>query len=146
MGTYQTPYQKALSDEALRAGDKAFFATQHQHELHQLLLDTFLETGMKRADLARRSGHSPAVITRVLSEPRNYQASTVAVLMATMGYEIGIERRKIVGSQRRQNYVPPLQRLLEKGKDTQKDIDLKIEVAPPSPTARTAVLELAKAA
>jgi hypothetical protein len=113
MNISQTPYERAVSGKPLREGDKAFFATRHQHELHQMLLDAFLEceqNGMKKADLARNSGHSPAVITRLLSDPSNYGASTVAVLMAAMGYVITLGREKIIAQGDNRNYLPPLQR------------------------------------
>src|SRR5260370_16019564 len=109
----QTPYQRALSPEPLRAGDKAFFSSQHQYALHQLLLETFLEcdakSDMKRADLARKSGFDPATISRLLADPSNYEASTAAILMAWMGHTITLGKEKISSEGVRRNDIPPLQ-------------------------------------
>jgi hypothetical protein len=97
---------------------------------------------MKRADLARRSGHSPAVITRLLTEANNYRASTVAVLMAAMGYEIDVTRRKIRSEGRRHNDVPALQRRIEARRDGNHISfgALDVKIAPPSSTAETLVI------
>jgi hypothetical protein len=113
MNTSQTPSQRALSLEPLREGDKAFFSLQHQNALHQLLLAAFreweAENDTKRADLARISGHSPAVITRLLSDPSNYEASTIAILMAAMGREIDVGCHKMSSEPIRRNNLPKIQ-------------------------------------
>ncbi len=138
MTTSQTPYQRALSLEPLRAGDKAFFAQQHQTALHQLLLATFLEweaeNSTKRADLARASGHSPAVITRLLSDPTNYRASTAAILMAAMGREIDVSGRKFSSDPIRRNNLPRIQsRIAQTRNDTGSKAETQRRRAEPVP-------------
>jgi hypothetical protein len=142
MTTYQTPFQRALSDEPLRSGDKEYFAAQHQSELHQLLLATFLDcqasNAMKRSDLSKKSGHSPAVVTRVLSEPSNYEASTVAVLMAAMGYRITVGRERITLDGERLNHVPPIQRMIERAGMDSHGTDNNLSIRNPMVTSGAA--------
>lgn len=59
---------------------------RNRRQLHQFLLRAFIASGMSRAELAKRTGKSPEVISRILGRPSNLTADTVMqVLFAING-------------------------------------------------------------
>lgn len=65
---------------------EAYLRALNRRQQHQFLLKAFIASGMTRADLARRTGKKPEVISRILGRPGNMRADTfLEVLFAISG-------------------------------------------------------------
>lgn len=67
---------------AFKAPTRAYVQERLIYEMYDFIVGKFLEKesaeGLTRAELSRRTGMAPSIITRLLSAPRNIQLSTVA--------------------------------------------------------------------
>jgi hypothetical protein len=85
-------FQKKNRD-ALDVGTRAFFRARLRNRLYNLVLTKFEERkaseGLTRAQLARRMGKKPEVVTRLLGAPGNWGLDTVSdLLLAIAGEEL----------------------------------------------------------
>lgn len=94
MTTSQTPFLSEIaSGEAIPAGTLAYFQARTRNNLYNFILTKFLEkereSGLTRAQLARRIGRSPEVITRLLGAPGNWTIGTISdLLLGIAGEEL----------------------------------------------------------
>lgn len=85
-----------LSETASRAfspGTLAYYRARFRNRLYDLVLSKFREAeadeGLNRAELARRIGKRPEVLTRLLGAPGNWRLDTVSdLLMGIAGEEL----------------------------------------------------------
>lgn len=85
-----------LSETASRAfspGTLAYYRARFRNRLYNLVLSKFREAeaeeGLTRAELARRTGKRPEVLTRILGAPGNWRLDTVSdLLMGIAGEEL----------------------------------------------------------
>lgn len=78
-------------DEDVRTPAEAeiYLRARTQHRIHSLVLGEFEKSGMSKADLARRTGRKPEVISRVLGQPGNWTLNTISdLLFALTGAEL----------------------------------------------------------
>ena len=75
----------------LSLGTRSYFQERLKNRLYDLVLSKFHERvssdNLTKAELARRTGHSPAVITRLLGAPGNWRLDTVSDLLLGIGGE-----------------------------------------------------------
>lgn len=68
---------------------ETYMRARSQHRIHALILEELEKSGMSRADLARRTGKRPEVISRLLGQPGNWTLNTLSdLLFALSGSEI----------------------------------------------------------
>jgi len=86
MPTRQTHFLSEItSAEAISEGTLAYLGQRTKNRLYNYVVKKFLERekdGFTRADLARKIGRRPEVITRWLGAPGNWRIETVAHLLA----------------------------------------------------------------
>lgn len=93
------------------AGKRAYFGARTRNQLYNLVLRKFQEqeadSGLTRADLARRIGRRPEVITRLLSTPGNWTLDTASdLLLGIAGEELKFSSSPVLGRAPR-NYAGP---------------------------------------
>lgn len=86
MSTYQTHFLSEIrSGEPIPEGKLAYLRERTKNRIYNYILKRFLqkesEEGFTRADLARRIGRRPEVITRILGAPGNWTLDTVSDLL-----------------------------------------------------------------
>ena len=71
-----------------------YLAAAAKDQAHEVVLKTFLSSGLNKAFLARRLGKRPEQIIRWLGSPGNCTLETIAVLLGGMGYQptFGVQR------------------------------------------------------
>jgi hypothetical protein len=85
-----------LSETASRAfspGTLVYYRARFRNRLYDLVLSKFRQAeaneGLTRAELARRTGRRPEVVTRLLGAPGNWRLDTVSdLLMGIAGEEL----------------------------------------------------------
>lgn len=97
--------QKSLSD-----GNLAYLAARAQNKFHDYVLRKFMAAeqseGLTKAELARRIGKRPELITRMLGAPGNWTIDTVARLLAGIsGEELIPASEPLLGRSARRNYT-----------------------------------------
>lgn len=86
MSTYQTRFLSEIrSGEPIPEGKLAYLRERTKNRIYNYILQRFLdrqrEEDFTRADLARRIGRRPEVITRLLGAPGNWTIDTVSDLL-----------------------------------------------------------------
>jgi hypothetical protein len=67
----------------------AYFQARNKSRAHELVLNLFENSGLSQADLARRMGKRPEVVSRLLGAPGNWGLDTLCdLLFAISGAEI----------------------------------------------------------
>ena len=86
MTTHQTRFLSELSgDEPISEGTLAYLGARAKDRLYDYVIKKFMEKekdGFTRADLARKIGKRPEVITRYLGSPGNWTIETISHLLA----------------------------------------------------------------
>ena len=90
MTTSQTSsLSKPTGSEKVPASTFVYMQTRLRRRIHSLILKEFAESGLSQADLARRLGKKPDVVSRWLAAPANLRLSTLSdLLFAIKGGEI----------------------------------------------------------
>ena len=96
--------------EKIPVGVQAYFQQRLRNNLYDFVVAKFLEQeeagSLSRADLARRIGKSPAVITRWLSSPRNWRLSTLSdLLLGISAEELVPQSQSILGRTSNRNII-----------------------------------------
>lgn len=85
MSTSQTHLLSEIrSGQPIPEGKLAYLRSRTKNRLYNFILEKFLEKereGLTRAELARRIGRRPEVITRLLGSPGNWTIDTVSDLL-----------------------------------------------------------------
>lgn len=90
--SHQTSFLSEIaSGEPIPAGKLAYFQERTRNNLYHFVMTKFLEKeraeGFTRAQLARRIGRNPAVVTRLLGAPGNWTIATVSDLLLGIAAE-----------------------------------------------------------
>jgi hypothetical protein len=77
----------------LSRGTRAYFQQRQRNRFHSLVVKKFKEAqtrnGLTKAELARRMGKAPEVVTRLIQSPGNWRLDTLSdALLAIAGEEI----------------------------------------------------------
>jgi hypothetical protein len=89
------------------AGKLAFFQARLRNRLYDFILEKFEGSELTRAQLARRIGRRPEIITRLLASPGNWTLDTVSdLLLGIAGEELQLNASAPAGKARR-NYREP---------------------------------------
>lgn len=60
---------------------EAFIEARNRGQLHRLLLEEFVASGMSQSELARRTGKPRETISRVLGHPNNLEINTASKML-----------------------------------------------------------------
>lgn len=112
MNTSQTPFlPDPASGEPISPGRLAYLQERTRNLLFEFVLNKFVEAekaGLTKAELARRTHHSPSVVTRMLGSPGNWRISTISDLLAGIaGEELSPASAPIDGHARRNSRHGP---------------------------------------
>ncbi len=89
--TKKTP---AKSASAAIPGRFAYLRTRNRLRLHSIVLQEFKRANISKAELARRMGKAPEIVTRLLGAPGNWTLDTVSdLLFAICNSELKYEVR-----------------------------------------------------
>lgn len=81
-----------LREGTLSPGTRAYFQARTRNRIYDFIMRKFLaeeRKGLKRAELARRIGRRPEVMTRLLGAPGNWTIDTVSdLLLGIAGEEL----------------------------------------------------------
>jgi hypothetical protein len=114
-------------------GTRAYFQARLKNRLHNLVLGKFNEAesseNLTRAELARRIGKRPEVLTRLLGAPGNWTLDTISdLLLGIAGYELDATATRIASKAVRNSNYPTMQSRI--------DVDLN------RPASQTSELQL----
>lgn len=97
------------SKETLPAKILGYFRARQRNRVHEVILNSFIKAqkdhDITRADVARRMGKRPELITRWLGGPGNITLDTISDLMLAVGKEIEFKVSDIRPATGR-NFVP----------------------------------------
>jgi hypothetical protein len=93
-------------NETISPGTLAYIEARAKNRLYDYVLRKFLDReekdGFTKAELARRIGRRPEIITRWLGAPGNWTIETVSLLLAGIsGEELEPQSRPFAGRQKR---------------------------------------------
>jgi hypothetical protein len=106
-----TRLQSELAEKSFSEANLAYLAARAQNRYHDYVLRRFLaaqeEEGLTKAELARRIGKRPELITRLLAAPGNWTFDTVARLLAGIaGEELIPHSERLLGRPQRNHTQP----------------------------------------
>jgi hypothetical protein len=67
--------------ERVPLGTLGYFQSRNRHNIYDLVLSEFAQSGLSQADIARRLGKRPEVVCRWLGGPGNWTLDTVSDLL-----------------------------------------------------------------
>ena len=67
--------------ERIAPGVLGYFQARNKHNAYDLVMDEFASSSLSQADLARRLGKGPDLVSRLLSGPGNWTLDTLSDLM-----------------------------------------------------------------
>lgn len=74
--------------ERIPIGEFGYMRARNKHRLYSLVIEEFQRSGISQADLARRLGKGPDIVSRWLAAPGNWRLDTVSdLLFAISGAE-----------------------------------------------------------
>lgn len=75
-------------DEKIPATVLRYASARNRHSIHSLIVREFKKSGITQAQLARRLGSTPDLISRLLGRPRNIEVDTLseAIFAISGGY------------------------------------------------------------
>lgn len=93
---------EVLSGDKIPLGTLSYFRERFRDRLYDIVMEEFLnqenETGLKRAEIARRIGRRPEQITRWFGAPGNWTLETVSdLLLAIAKSEPDVQLRPLQG-------------------------------------------------
>jgi len=93
MSTSQTTgLSEPVGTDKISVGTLGYVRARHRQRQYDLLVREFKKSGITQADLARRLGKSPEVVSRLLARPSNLGADTFAdLLFAISGAVVKME-------------------------------------------------------
>lgn len=111
MNTHQTSFLSEIeSGDAIPLGKLAYLRERTRNRLYGFIVSKFIErskTGLTKADLARRIGKKPEVVTRLLGAPGNWTIDTLSdLLVGICGEELKPESVTLLNRAPR-NHVAP---------------------------------------
>ena len=65
----------------ISTGTLAYIRARNKHRTYNLVIREFKKSGLTQADLAKRLGKAPEVISRLLARPRNWEMDTFSDLL-----------------------------------------------------------------
>lgn len=111
MTTSRTSFlSEILSGDPIPLGKLAYFQERFKNRLYDAVVSEFLrqerESGLTRAEIARRIGKKPEQLTRWLGAPGNWTLATVSDLLLAMGCEPEISISRL-DDQPPRNFIKP---------------------------------------
>jgi transcriptional regulator with XRE-family HTH domain len=101
MSTSQTTgLSEPVGADKISVGTLGYIRARHRQRAYDLVIREFKKSGMTQADLARRLGKSPEVISRLLARPSNWEADTFSDLLFAISGAIASYRAEYPLSQR----------------------------------------------
>lgn len=76
-----TTLSKPTGDAKISKGIFGYLRTLNRQRAYDLVVREFKKSGLSGADLSRRMGRAPEVISRLLNRPGNWEADTFSDLM-----------------------------------------------------------------
>lgn len=70
--------------------EKGYFQARLKNRLHEVVLEEFMKSDLTQRDIAKELGVSPAMVSRLLGAPGNWEIETVSDLLLAMGCELKI--------------------------------------------------------
>lgn len=107
--TYQKNIQlcKPVSGERIPEYSLAYMNERHRNNVHSFILGCLRESGITQAELARRLGKKPELISRKIGSPGNWTLDSVSeLLFAINGCEPSYSVRDVL-SLPKKNFGPP---------------------------------------
>ena len=87
-----TGLSEPVGADKISIGTLGYVRARHRQRQYDLLVGEFKKGGITQADLARRLGKSPEVVSRLLARPSNLEADTFAdLLFAISGATVKME-------------------------------------------------------
>lgn len=101
MSTSQTTgLSEPIGADKISVGTLGYIRARHRQRAYDLVIKEFKKSGITQADLARRLGKSPEVISRLLARPTNWEADTFSDLLFAISGAIASYRAEYPLSQR----------------------------------------------
>ena len=101
MSTSQTTgLSEPVETDKISIGTLGYIRARHRQRAYDLVIKEFKKSGITQADLARRLGKSPEVISRLLARPTNWEADTFSDLLFAISGAIASYRAEYPLSQR----------------------------------------------
>ena len=69
-----------------------YIRARHRQRMYDVVIREFKQSGLSQADLARRLGKSPEIISRLLARPANWEADTFSDLLFAISGAVAIFR------------------------------------------------------
>jgi hypothetical protein len=107
-----TAFARPEGDKKVSAGTLAYVGARAQLRAYSLVIKELKESGITQAQLAKRLGKAPEVISRMLSRPSNWEMKTFSQLLfaisgAVPTFAISRPLQKIESDTTRFYKVPP---------------------------------------
>jgi hypothetical protein len=122
---------------AFSPGTLAYYRARFRNRLYHLVLSKFraavAEEGLTRAELARRTGKRPEVLTRILGAPGNWRLDTVSdLLMGIAGEELdATSSSPFAGAARNFGYPDFYPPIAPEGESNPRNVPKEPESKPP---------------
>jgi antitoxin HicB len=82
MSTSQTiGLSEPVGAAKIQAGTLGYVCARNRQRQYDLVIEEFKKSGLTQAELARRLGKSPEVISRLLARPGNWESNTLSELL-----------------------------------------------------------------
>jgi len=82
MPTSQTTgLSEPSGSDKVSLGTLGYIRTLNRHRQYDVVIKDFKQSGLSKADLAKRMGRAPEVVGRLLARPGNWEADTYADLL-----------------------------------------------------------------
>lgn len=84
-----TTRSETVKSERIPIGEFGYMRARNKHRLYSLVIEEFKKSRISQADLARRLGKGPDIVSRWLAAPGNWRLDTVSdLLFAISGAEL----------------------------------------------------------
>lgn len=105
MTTSLTQAMSAIAEPRIDAYWVGYFRENLRGEIYSQVVEAFEQSGLTKADLARKLDRRPEQITRWLSAPSNLEADTISDLLLALGMRpvVRLERINMEQSNSRQH-------------------------------------------
>jgi hypothetical protein len=93
--------------ERVPPGTLGYFQARNRHNVYDVVVEEFENSGLSQADLARRLGKGPDVVCRLLGGPGNWTLDTVSDLMFAISGAAPVYNKEYPLKRARRNQVGP---------------------------------------
>src|SRR5262245_61631193 len=93
--------------ERVAPGVLGYFQSRNKHNAYDLVMSEFASSNLSQADLARRLGKGPDLVSRLLSGPGNWTLDTLSDLMFAISGAAPVYGKEYPLTQPRRNQRGP---------------------------------------